>query len=427
MMRTVTILMYNLIWFPLMIAGFHLLSLFDAKIRRGLRGRYGNLQRVRQFVATGPSCRHRFLIHCASMGEFEHIKPVIAGLREAYPDCQTVVMFFSPSGYEHVQASALVDLVIYAPVDGWRGVRRLFAALNPQLLLVARYDAWPNQLWAAQAMHIPRVLINAMMHDHSRRMHVLARPFMRTVYGAFDRILCISPHDAQKYRAIAGSAQVEVAGDTKFEQVIARSEAARDHPLLPAQLAHGRIVLVAGSTWPEDEQQLLPAFGEVRGSTAGLLLIIVPHEPTPAHLSGIRRRLGDIPACLLSAIDDYNDQPAIIVDRIGVLATLYALADIAYVGGSFRQNIHNVLEPAAYGVPVLMGPVNANSHEAQLLKGSGGGIEVDGAVSLAHALRRLISDRSYRQTCGDASRELVAAHRGATARVLAAIKPLLQA
>ncbi|MCB0312821.1 MAG: 3-deoxy-D-manno-octulosonic acid transferase, partial [Calditrichaeota bacterium] len=165
---------------------------------------------------------------------------------------------------------------------------------------------------------------------------------------------------------------------------------------------------------------------QLHRSYGDLLTIICPHEPTPAHLAQLSDALLPLRGCRLSQLDHYRGEPVIVIDRIGILANLYALARAAYVGGSFKQNIHNVLEPAVYGIPVLFGPVNRNSHEAQLLKAAGGGLEVHSEAEIRTALEKIFSEEDYRRQTGEAARQLVEAHRGATARTVEEILKRLE-
>jgi 3-deoxy-D-manno-octulosonic-acid transferase len=183
-------------------------------------------------------------------------------------------------------------------------------------------------------------------------------------------------------------------------------------------------VLVAGSTWPEDENVLLPAFLEIRQSVPDLLLILVPHEPTLEHIEGVERDLaGQVESIRFSALNEYNGERVIIVDSIGILLVLYACAHLAYVGGSFRQGIHNVLEAAVYGIPVLFGPRHRNSHEPLMLVERGGAFVVSSAEELTRTAVNLLQDESARTTAGGRASAFVQANLGATQRILRFIEP----
>ncbi len=425
-MTLLCILVYNLLLFPLIFAMFHIQALWDSKTRRGVVGRYQSQRLARRFRRLPENAaRELFLIHCASMGEFEHIKPFLRKLREKRPESRTVVMFFSPSGYENVREVPGVDLFLYAPFDGWLPVWRLFRTLRPRTLIIAKYDAWPNQIWMANWMGIPRFLINAQLYATSSRLRWPARWVLPTIYRRFDRILCTSETDRQNYAHLALSSCITVVGDTKYDQVIFRSEESRKKAVLPPEFYRGKPVFVAGSTWPEDEAQLIPAIKSLWEKHRELRVIICPHEPGETHLAQLEVQLHPLPVVRYSRLNPSAPAAVVLIDQIGLLANLYSVAAVAYVGGGFKQNVHNVLEPAVYGIPVLFGPVNQKSHEAQLLRQSGGGVEVASGEEILQRLDQFFSDEAVRRQVGKAARDLVESHRGATERTVQAILALL--
>ncbi|MFQ5584834.1 MAG: 3-deoxy-D-manno-octulosonic acid transferase, partial [Calditrichia bacterium] len=389
MTTTVIALIYNLLVFPLLFIVSHIAALFNPKIREGMAGRYRSNPAIRRFVKNRVNTDEVFLIHCASMGEFEHIKPFIRQLKQRLPHSRIVVMFFSPSGFGNVKGFPGVALFIYSPFDWWFPVVRLFKTLHPSAFIIAKHDVWPNQVWAAHRLGIPVFLINASLHGTSSRLKPFGRLIQRNIYKYITKIIAISAEDKENFRQLAPPERIIVAGDTKYEQVIYRMEESRRKKILPGEIYRGKTVLVAGSIWPEDEAVLIPALKIIKEKFTNSLFILCPHEPTPAHLEQLRDKILPLRSCLYSSIEKYSGEPIIVIDRIGLLANLYSLADVAYVGGSFKQNIHNVLEAAVYGIPVLFGPVNQNSREAQLLKEHGGAREVKGVEETAQVLGKL--------------------------------------
>ena len=413
-------LIYNILIVPILILFSHLAALFNRKVRHGLIGRYTILRKfyrrdLPEILASG---HPRVLIHCASMGEFEHIKPVIALLKARLPELEIVVMFFSPSGFENVRQAEGVRTFIYAPFEFFPSVFRLFKTLRPGLFIIAKHDVWPNQLWSAVLLRIPVFLINASLGKKSRRARIPFRWFHQTIYQYFAKILAISEADGTNFRLLAAEKKVAVVGDTKFDQVIRRSEESRQKKLLPPEITKDRTIFVAGSTWPEDEAQLIPALKLLHAQVPQFVAIICPHEPTPEHLSGLEKKLLPLQSIRLSQLKNYRNEPVIVVDSIGVLANLYSHAHVAFVGGSFKGSIHNVLEPAVYGIPVLFGPHFENSHEAIQLKNLGGAFVVQNADQLQERLLQLLTRQEYRQQVGEVARRFVEHHRGATERVV---------
>lgn len=414
---------YNLIFSPLFFILAHLAAPFHPKIRKGLSGRYNTNRILKANIKSFPA--FTLLIHCASMGEFEHIKPFIHSFKHRFKDSRIVVMFFSPSGYENIREFPGVDIFIYSPFDWWLPVLRTFSIVKPSVLIIAKHDVWPNQIGIAHLLKIPGLLINASLHTGSKRLRPLSRAFHKLIYNKLSRIITISEKDRNNYQKLVDAEKIVIAGDTKFEQVILRMEESKKKRALPKEVYERKRVLVAGSIWPEDEEHLIPAIKSLAKKHDDLLVIACPHEPTEFHLAGLSENLHPNAACLYSELGSYSGERIIIIDRIGLLANLYSIADAAYVGGSFKQNVHNVLEPAVYGIPVIFGPVNQNSHEAQLLKESGGGIEVHDSEEIGNILTRFFSDEFYRKKIGVLASKVVMENTGATQRTIDAILPFL--
>ncbi|MFZ0390091.1 MAG: glycosyltransferase N-terminal domain-containing protein, partial [Calditrichia bacterium] len=398
---------------------------FNKKLRQGVLGRYGINSRLRQQKSKWES-NPVAVIHCASMGEFEHIKPFIWELKNEKPELCLIVLFFSPSGYEQIKQFKAVDVFLYAPFDWIWPLWHFMKKVKPKIWIIAKHDVWPNQVWLARYFKIPLLLINASLHEQSRRLSFLNRWFQSSIYRQFNRILTISTADRRQFLKLVGRAKLEVAGDTKFDQVAFRRREALQNPLLPEQVTKGRWVLVAGSTWPEDQQHLIPAIHEIRKEFPNFLAVICPHEPTDQHLQEIALEMGQNETLLFSELENFRNHSAIIVDRMGILANLYSAGNAAYVGGSFRQNVHNVLEPAVYGIPVLLGPVNQNSHEAQLLKLAGGAFEVHQKEEIVNLLNKFLINDIYRQEAGMRARQVVKKNSGATLRTLKAVLELIR-
>lgn len=417
MLRMFFIFLYNVLFVPVMFLGIHIVALFHSKLRRGLLGRYRiyrDLRKLRPPLNGGPV----MVVHCASMGEFEHIKPFLLEFKKMRPDYRILVLFFSPSGYENVRSFPAVDLFLYTPFDWFLSVWRFIRRVKPSLWVVAKHDVWPNQVWIARMHRIPIFLINASLHQQSSRLLRYTRTFHQSVYGNFTRILTISENDRHHFLKLTEPEKITVVGDTKYDQVLyRRDESLKKKIIDPALLAH-RWVLVAGSTWPEDQQHLIPAVKSLTRRYPQFLTIFCPHEPTASHIDQLQKSLQPMKTILLSEISNYSGEPFIIVDRVGVLANLYSLGKVGYVGGSFRQNIHNALEPAVYGIPVLFGPVNRNSHAAQLLKAEGGAVEVRSAEEIEHVLEKFIRNDIYRRETGKKAFQVVEENRGATRRTI---------
>jgi 3-deoxy-D-manno-octulosonic-acid transferase len=417
---------YDTIVIPPLWLMLRTLGLFNAKVRRGIQGRKNLFEELAQKVAALPAGR-RIWFHASSMGEFEQAKPIIAALKQRYPETLIIASFFSPSGYEHSKKYPLADVITYVPFDTANGARRFLDLVRPDIAVMVRYDVWPHLIWELRQRRIPTLLANATMRRQTKRLLPVARSFHRYVYDAIDKILTVAESDMETFKKFRlGHPSIDVIGDTRYDQVCIRSSEAMKRHLVPPAITAGKKVIVVGSSWPEDEEVVLPAGLRIQASMEEVLLIIVPHEPSVEHLEELERELeGKARSIRFSALNEYDGERVIIVDSVGILLILYASAHIAYVGGSFRQGIHNVLEAAVYGIPVLFGPRHRNSHEPLMLVDAGGAFVVNDAEELHRTLKNLLTDEGARSTTGTRARTFVQSHVGATERFLTHLEPYL--
>jgi 3-deoxy-D-manno-octulosonic-acid transferase len=418
--------LYSWIFIPFFGAVLKTLGLFDAKVRRGIAGRKGLFEDLAAQISRVPP-GIRVWFHSSSMGEFEQAKPIIAALKQRYPDVRIIVTFFSPSGYEHSRSYKLADVITYLPFDSVSGARRYVELVKPDVAVMVRYDIWPNHIWELHRRNIPILIANATMSRRTLRRLPILRSFHRHVYGSIDEILTVSEGDVEAFRfLVPHHPKIEVIGDTRFDQVSIRSAEARKRNIIPPHILQNKKVLAVGSSWPEDEEVVLPSFLQLQAEHPDFLLILVPHEPTVEHIENIEQQLaGQTDVLRFSALNEYNGERVILVDSIGILLILYASAHIAYVGGSFRQGIHNVLEAAVYGIPVLFGPKHRNSHEPLLLLERGGGFVINDSRELSRLLENLLTDEAARTTAGERAAKFVASNIGATEHFLTRLEPYL--
>ncbi len=413
-------LAYNAIALPLLWSAVHFLAPFSHKVRRGIRGRRRLFDELSEKVARlGPGRRVWF--HSSSMGEFEQAKPIIAALKERDKKVLILVSFFSPSGYEHSLSYPLADLITYIPFDTSRNARRFIELLKPDVAIMVRYDVWPNHVMELHRRGIPTLIANATLRSTSLRLRKPLKQFHSQLYNLLTAILTVSETDADSFRAFRTERpDIQVIGETRYDQVLQRSAKARDARLLPASVTRRKKILVAGSSWPEDEEALLPAVRRLAQRDPEFMLILVPHEPTLQTLERIEGTLHalKLKSLRFSHLQGYSGEPVILVDGIGILMALYRYARVAYVGGSFKQGVHNVLEPAVYGIPVVYGPKHSNSQEAVELARLGGGFVVTNHVELYRTVSRLLNRPDAWQRAGEISDRLVRKNAGATDRIL---------
>ena len=421
-------LAYNALALPFLWCALHVLSLFSQKVRRGINGRTTLFDDLAQKVKRLPQGR-RIWFHSSSMGEFEQAKPIIAALKRKDPRVTIIVSFFSPSGFEHSQSYPLADLITYIPFDTARNARRFLELLRPDIAIMVRYDVWPNHLWELRRRGIPTLIANATLRTTSLRLRGPIRSFHSLLYDQLTAIHTVSEADAAAFRRFGTTRpDVRVIGETRYDQVVQRSESAKATRLLPSAITRRKKVLVAGSTWPEDEEAFLPAVRRLAQRDPDVLLVLVPHEPTVQTLERLESALATLRlrSIRFSHLQGYSEEPVILVDSIGILMALYRYAQVAFVGGSFKQGIHNVLEPAVYGIPVVYGPKHTNSQEAVELARRGGGVVVSNHVDCYRALSKLLHRSEAQRKAGAICLKLVKENMGATDRILDYLSPYLK-
>jgi len=430
----------------------HLVSPVNAKIARGLEGRRGAVSHLASWASSArdPS-RPLIWFHAPSVGEGLMAQAIMGVVRERRPDVQLAFTYFSPSA-ERLAGRVGADVIGYLPWDTREDVGRALDALRPDVIAFVRTEIWPVLGWEALARGARVALVNAVLPPGSSRLRAGSRFLLGPSYARLHAVGAVSDADAGNFPLLGVVPdRVRVTGDARFDQVQARvaalveaggarpgssapagpGGAARGVGLLDRLRDPGVTTLVAGSTWPADDARLLPAFAQARRSEP-YRLITAPHEPDEAHLARLERSLDEagLRHARLAAVE-HGEAPlpeVVIVDRVGILADLYAVADVAYVGGGFhRAGLHSVVEPAALGVPVLFGPRHRNAREAAELEWAGGGSRVRSARELADALLRLARDPAGRREGGEAARAYVRSRAGGAEKNAALLLELLGA
>lgn len=422
-MKTVWYLFYNYIVVPLLYVTLHIIGWFDDKTKRGIKGRKRVFEELIINAASLDKNKPLIWFHSSSLGEFEQAKPIISELKKDNK-INILVTFFSPSGYENSKKYPHADLISYIPFDTNFNALRFIKIVSPDLAVIMRYDIWPNMIWAMKRYNVPSFLVDATMNPNSLRTVIGIKNFHKYLFKDITKILTVSQTDAEGFKSFeCGDEQVKVVGDTRFDRVYQRSQSAKERNLLKEEILKGKKILIAGSTWEQDEDILLPAFKTLAKYDKDVILVIAPHEPKEFHLENIENEFKDIlPTIRFSHLNNYKDEKVIIIDSVGILKTLYFYADAAYIGGSFKQNIHNVLEAAVYGVPLVYGPKIENSQEAIKLRDLKGAFEVKNKNEMYRSLRSLFSNKELRESMGNISYEYVHQNLGATERIVQEIK-----
>jgi 3-deoxy-D-manno-octulosonic-acid transferase len=425
-MKKFWFLFYNGLIIPPLYLAVRLAGLFNNKVKRGIKGRRRIFEEL-ILNSSGTNKSNKLIwFHSSSLGEFEQAKPIIEELKKT-KGINIFVTFFSPSGYDNSRKYPFADFVSYLPFDTKTNADRFIQTAKPDVAVIMRYDIWPNHIWSLKNFNIPTFLVDATMKGNSKRKFPLVKNFHKYLFRDVSKILTVSQSDAEGFRDFGCTdEQVRAVGDTRFDRVYQRSLVARSHNLIREDLFKGKKVLVAGSSWESDEDVILPAFSKLAQHDKEVILIIAPHEPTVIHLEKIENEFsGDLETIRFSFLNDYKNERVIIIDSIGILLTLYTYADVAYIGGGFKQNIHNVLEAAVYGIPVVFGPKYDNSQEAKELLKLDGGIEIRNKKEAYRNFRALFTDDNMRKEMGAVAFNYVQKNLGATEKILQEIKKAL--
>lgn len=358
-------------------------------------------------------------MHCASLGEFEQGRPLLENIRKTYPDTTIVLTFFSPSGYEVQHNYPGADYVFYLPMDGRRNTKQWLDILQPSLVLWVKYEFWYYHLAALKNTDVPVLMVSGIFRP--------GQPFFKWYGGVWRRMLYSFTHffvqneESRLLLQSLGHTNSTVGGDTRFDRVIEIAENARPLPLIE-KFCKGREVIIAGSTWEDDEAE----WTHYVRSHRDICFIFAPHEVDAANIADVKK---EFPGSILYSELEKNNSPeemsahVLIIDNIGMLSQLYRYATITYVGGGFDAGgIHNILEAVVYGKPVIFGPNYEKFAEAVDLVDTGVAFSIDSAVELEQLLTQLWGDEQRLQEIGYKAKNYVMAKAGATRQVMAYIQ-----
>lgn len=391
---------------------------FNPKARLWSQGRKDLWQKLENLPAhTGKTV----WVHCASLGEFEQGRPVMEALKRQHPQVRIVLTFFSPSGYEIRKNYAGADAVFYLPPDLPGAAARFYDAVKPDLGLIIKYEFWQGYLHEAHRRRLPLFLVSGIFRTDM--------PFFRAYGGYFRQGLKAFEHffiqdeNSRLLLQAIGFENATVCGDTRLDRVLEAVEKRTPLPIIE-KFKGLDLLWVCGSTWPADDEMILHI---IRHATKEVKLLLVPHDIHPEYINRLSAR------CVSVRFANYSDglrpelpvSDVLILDTVGLLSSAYAYADMVYVGGGFGKAVHNTMEPAAYGVPVLFGPEHHKFREIAGLMEAGGGLCVHSQDELEKEILRLSHEAATRTSMGNAARHYVETHAGATPIILQALRTRL--
>lgn len=392
------------------ITGFLLkiLALFHKKIALFVNGRKEVFQLLESQLS---STKKTIWFHCASLGEFEQGRPIIEKVKNQYPDYKIILTFFSPSGYEVRKTYAFADVICYLPLDTKANAKKFLNLVNPKIAVFIKYEFWPNILAELKKRNIETILVSANFRP-DQTFFKWYGSWMRNSLKAFDCFFVQNEQSKNLLKRI-GFDNVSISGDTRFDRVFEISEG--DNSLSNiAKFTKNKYTLVAGSTWQKDEELLVNYINFHASENESF--IIAPHNIIKKDIEELIKSIHK-KVCLYSFFE--NDCQVLIIDSVGILTKIYSYADVAYIGGGFgKDGVHNVLEPAAFGIPLVIGPEFAKFEEAIALVDLGACEVVDNQEELIKVLSLNYQDKTKRLEKGRIAKDYILNHIGATKQIV---------
>ncbi|MDX2304108.1 MAG: glycosyltransferase N-terminal domain-containing protein [Microscillaceae bacterium] len=386
-------------------------AFFNPKARKWVEGRKGVFERVEAALKGNQSPILWF--HAASLGEFEQGRPVMEQLKALYPEIKIFLTFFSPSGYEVRKNYEKADYIFYLPADSPRNAPKLIALIKPKAVFFIKYEFWYFYLREVQKAGIPLILFSATFRE--------SQFFFKSYSGMFRKLLRGYSHIfVQNQRSLdllknIGIHQSSVAYDTRFDRVLAGSLEAREIPLAE-KFKNKQKLLVIGSCWGRDLDVLLPFLNEF---TKPLKVIIAPHEIKESTLERIENALKNSTIRYSQAqLDTVRQYEVLLIDNVGMLSALYRYGEFAYIGGAFGEGLHNILEPAVYGVPIFFGSDYKDYPEAEELIQRRGAYSIRQVEELSRIFQELYENEELRRTQGENSKKYILEHGGGTQEIV---------
>ncbi len=405
-------MLYNIAIY-LYLWGVAVASLFSGKVRkmwRGEREAFGVLRRK-----VDPTARYVW-VHAASLGEFEQGRPIIESIREQHPDYKVLLTFFSPSGYEVRKDYQGADIVCYLPLDTPLNAIRFLRLIRPSMAFFIKYEFWYNYLHILKHRGVPVYSVSSIFRPDQIFFRWYARQYAK-VLRCFTHFY-VQNEQSKALLTKIGITEVSVTGDTRFDRVLQIKRQAKCLPIVES-FVKGRKAFVAGSSWQPDEAILAPYFNQ----SNDWKLILAPHVIGEEHMKQILSKVeGRVVRYTQTTPEEAAEADCLVIDCYGLLSSVYRYGCVAYVGGGFGVGIHNVLEAAVWGMPVIFGPNNGHFAEARGLIDNGGGFEITSFEDFAALMSRFSADDEWLERCGHNAGKFVESCTGATDKILSSVK-----
>lgn len=389
-----------------------IIALFNHKIKLGVLGRAETFNILEKEISKNDKT---LWFHCSSLGEYEQGLPVFKALRQDYPNHKIVLSFFSPSGYEIRKNTDIADIVVYLPLDTKQNATQFLNLIHPELTVFVKYDIWPNYLNLLKERQHKAILISATFRKQQSYFKWYGKP-MKTALQAFNHIFVQNESSKTLINSI-GFNNITVAGDTRFDRVANQLEQNNVLDFI-SEFKNNQPCVVIGSSWPEDETQLIQFINNTPHKN--VKYIIAPHNIKSGQIAHLVSNL-KVKSILFSEKEGKNlsEYSVFIIDTIGLLSKIYSYADIAYVGGAMGSTgLHNVLEPAVFGVPIIIGKHHEKFPEAAQMITKGGLFSISNTNELDLILNQLIENDKMRHDTGVLNSAFIKKNEGAVIQIL---------
>ena len=425
MMRIFWYLLYNGIFYPLLFLICSFLAIFQNKLRQGMIGRFNSIKILKEYFKVHDADRKVYWYHAASLGEFYQIKPIIEGCKERKKQYINILSFSSPSGMDNASSDA-INLKFYLPFDFPWIIRRALKYVQPKKIIFASYDIWPNLLWMSKSKNIDLSIIAAKAKENSIKNIPIVKFFFRSLYRSFNSIYTITEKDKVLYTDILGDVvipNVLALGNPRYDTVYKSSKnfIPEDRKILSDRDKY----IIIGSSHFEDDQQIIPGLVNLLKNVPDLKILHAPHEPNQKNIARIQSKylsLGYESTVFADLIDiTSSNKNIIIVSKIGLLSSLYWYGQVAYIGGGFSTGIHNIMEPAIAGLPVIFGPRYEDFDEAKQMLELGGGFCVYNSIKFETTIMELFNNKVLFENSSSASSEVILKNIGSTEKIIDAL------
>ena len=390
--------------------------MFNSKLKLGVVGRSETFDKLKNVIS---KTDQTLWFHCASLGEYEQGLPIFTALRQDYPNHKIVLSFFSPSGYEVKKNTPFADVVVYLPLDTKQNATQFLELINPELTVFVKYEIWPNYLNTIKESGLKAILISAAFRKDQSFFKWYGNQTKKALFG-FDHIFTQNEASKTLLENI-GYKNTTVSGDTRFDRVLNQLKTDNTLPFVET-FKDNTLCVVIGSSWPEDETALINYINNYR--VKPVKFIIAPHNIKAKQIESLKSSLTKN-TILFSEKENQqlNNFEVLNVDIIGLLSKIYSYADIAYVGGAMSTTgLHNILEPAVFGVPIIIGKNYKKFPEAYDMIANKGVVSIKNEVELTTTLDRFIDDDTFRNEIGNKNFQFVKQNEGAIDKIMAYLK-----